>query len=74
MFQNNSGAGAPPIALDDVPQFEDVSLSITGSKPALQKMIKTLHKLGFAGPNDWSQPQPIAKKWVTVLIKRLRMV
>ncbi|NEP16289.1 MAG: hypothetical protein F6J97_05215 [Leptolyngbya sp. SIO4C1] len=73
MFQNNSGAGAPPVSFDDSPRFEEVSLSIQGSWPALQKMVKTLHKVGFAEPNDWSQPQPSGDRWVTVLIRRVRL-
>ncbi|NEP19591.1 MAG: hypothetical protein F6J97_22320 [Leptolyngbya sp. SIO4C1] len=74
MFQySDSGAGAPPVSFDYSPQFEDLRLSITGSKAGLQKMVKTLHKLGFADPNDWSQPQPKDNQWVTVLIRRVRI-
>ncbi|NEP19913.1 MAG: hypothetical protein F6J97_24005 [Leptolyngbya sp. SIO4C1] len=75
MFQNNSGAGTPPVAQGEAPRFEDITHSIKGSLAGLRKVVKTLHKLGYAEPNDWSQPQPDAQtgKWVIVLIKRSRL-
>ncbi|NEP16123.1 MAG: hypothetical protein F6J97_04375 [Leptolyngbya sp. SIO4C1] len=73
MFQSNSGAGAPPVSFDYSPQFEDISLSVTGSKVALRQTVQLLHKLGYAEPNDWSKPQRKKEKWVIVLIKRLRI-
>ncbi|NEP19729.1 MAG: hypothetical protein F6J97_23045 [Leptolyngbya sp. SIO4C1] len=74
MFQySGSGAGAPPASRDYSPRFEEVCLSITGSKAALRKTIQTLHKLRYAEPNDWSKPQPRGEQWVTVLIRRLQI-
>ncbi|NEP20115.1 MAG: hypothetical protein F6J97_25070 [Leptolyngbya sp. SIO4C1] len=74
MFQSNdSGAGAPPVSFDYSPQFETVTLSMTGSMAALRKMVNTMHKRGLAEPNDWSKPQPKDHEWVTVLIRRLRI-
>ncbi|NEP16015.1 MAG: hypothetical protein F6J97_03820 [Leptolyngbya sp. SIO4C1] len=72
MFQSN-GAAVPPVSLDAAPQFETVTLSITGPLAGLRQMVNTLHKRGFADPNDWSQPQPKGHEWVTVLIRRLRV-
>ncbi|NEP17267.1 MAG: hypothetical protein F6J97_10220 [Leptolyngbya sp. SIO4C1] len=74
MFQpNDAGANTPPISFDQSPQFESVRLSITGSRAGLRKIVNTLHKLHFAEPNDWSEPQPKGDDWVTVLIRRLRV-
>ncbi|NEP18657.1 MAG: hypothetical protein F6J97_17430 [Leptolyngbya sp. SIO4C1] len=73
MFQSNSGAGAPPVSFDYSPRFETVKLSVTGSLSGLRKIVNTLHKRGFADPNDWSQPQPKDHEWIIVLIRRLRI-
>ncbi|NEP18111.1 MAG: hypothetical protein F6J97_14600 [Leptolyngbya sp. SIO4C1] len=76
MFQySGSGAGAPPVATGESPQFEEVRVSIKGSLAGLRVMVKTLHKLGYAEPNDWGKPQPSAVEgeWVTVLIRRVRV-
>ncbi|NEP16830.1 MAG: hypothetical protein F6J97_07980 [Leptolyngbya sp. SIO4C1] len=76
MFQSNdAGAGARPVSPGSSPRFEDITHSIKGSLAALQKVVKTLHKLRYAEPNDWSKPQFDAQtgKWVIVLIKRSQL-
>ncbi|NEP19749.1 MAG: hypothetical protein F6J97_23160 [Leptolyngbya sp. SIO4C1] len=76
MFQSNdAGAGAPPVSPDYAPRFEDIIHSIKGSLAGLQNTVKTLHKLRYAEPNDWSKPQFDAQsgKWVIVLIKRSQL-
>ena len=76
MFRySDGGTPVPPIAAGESPRYETVQVSIKGSLPALQVMIKTLHKLRYADPNDWSKPQPsqVANQWITVLFRRVRM-
>ncbi len=41
------------------PRPERVRHLLYGSLPALDRTIKTLHALGYAEPNDWSDPLPV---------------
>ncbi len=59
-----SGAGAasnlPPSANSpQPPRPERVRHLLYGSLPALDRTIKILHALGYADPNDWSDPLPV---------------
>jgi hypothetical protein len=38
---------------------EKVRHMLYGSLPALDRTIKILHALGYADPNDWSDPIPV---------------
>ena len=45
-----------------------------GTPSAVQATIKQLHKLGYAEPNDWSQPLPTGRpdEVMAILTKRVR--
>ncbi|MGB3492831.1 MAG: hypothetical protein WBA57_08890 [Elainellaceae cyanobacterium] len=65
MFQNHSGAFASTASGDDFPvrpqsspQNEQVRHLLYGSPQAIQIVIKSLHRLGYAEPNEWSRPMP----------------
>ncbi|MGF1519017.1 MAG: hypothetical protein ACFCVB_14625 [Nodosilinea sp.] len=38
-----------------------------GSLPALDRTIKILHAIGYADPNDWSDPIPVPPSSGTVV-------
>ena len=67
-------ANLPPFAGDLTSKPEPIRLTLTGSPWAIQTTIKSLHKLGYAEPNDWSKPQPTGRpsEMMTVLIKKIR--
>jgi hypothetical protein len=56
---------------------------LSGSRVGLDRTIKILHTLGYAEPNDWSEPLPVppgkpglsgAKgQWMVILTKTLLM-
>ncbi|MGB3496418.1 MAG: hypothetical protein WBA57_27070 [Elainellaceae cyanobacterium] len=65
MFQSHSGAFASTASGDDFssrpkssPHNESVRHLLYGSPQAIQIVIKTLHRLGYAEPNEWSRPMP----------------
>ncbi|MGB3493604.1 MAG: hypothetical protein WBA57_12805 [Elainellaceae cyanobacterium] len=65
MFQSHSGASAStdsgdnfPSRSQSSPQNEPVRHLLYGSPQAIQIVIKTLHRLGYAEPNEWSRPMP----------------
>ncbi|NEP16471.1 MAG: hypothetical protein F6J97_06140 [Leptolyngbya sp. SIO4C1] len=61
--------------LPEEPAFEDIHVSVRGSLAAVRLTIQTLHKLNYAEPNDWSQPQPTGRgqEVIVVLRRRLRI-
>ena len=74
MLQNTEpGVPAPIDAAAKSPRSEDVRHLLYGSLLGLDRTIKILHKLGYADPNDWSDPIPTErpKEWMTILTKRL---
>jgi hypothetical protein len=66
-------------------QPERVRHLLYGSLPALDRTIKILHILGYAEPNDWSDPIPVpqpsaeprspdkVETWMVILIKTLHL-
>jgi hypothetical protein len=46
-----------------------------GSLAGLDRTIKILHTLGYADPNDWSEPMPTGKpnQWMVIMTKILVM-
>ena len=54
----DSGADVPSNSAAVQPQREPVRHLLFGSLAAVQLNIKTLHKNGYAEPNDWSKPIP----------------
>ncbi|MGB3517206.1 MAG: hypothetical protein WBA43_12180 [Elainellaceae cyanobacterium] len=65
MFQPTSGAFASTASGDNFPsrsqsspRNEPVRHLLYGSPQAIQIVIKTLHRLGYAEPNEWSRPMP----------------
>jgi len=65
MFQSHSGAFASTAFGDNFssnpnssPRNEPVRHLLYGSPQAIQIVIKTLHRLGYAEPNEWSRPMP----------------
>ncbi|MBW4485885.1 MAG: hypothetical protein KME14_25450 [Tildeniella torsiva UHER 1998/13D] len=52
---------------------EKVRHMLYGSLAAIDRTIKILHALGYADPNDWSEPMPTEKpnQWMVILTKTL---
>lgn len=57
------------------PTAEPIRHMLFGSPSAVRTTIQTLHKLGYAEPNDWSQPISTDKpnEVMAILTKRLRL-
>ncbi|HEY9735931.1 MAG TPA: hypothetical protein V6D06_06595 [Trichocoleus sp.] len=80
MFQpNDAGAEASTLSPTPTPSREPkrrrVRHLLFGDPDALQRVINTLHVLGYAEANDWSKPQPTTTpgEVVRVLFKTLLM-
>ncbi|NMF82034.1 hypothetical protein [Nodosilinea sp. P-1105] len=57
---SGSASSLPPSASSPrPPRPEKVRHLLYGSLPALDRTIKILHALGYADPNDWSDPLPV---------------
>lgn len=58
----------PPVA-----QAEPVRLMAFGSLKGVQTIIRQLHQLNYADPNDWSQPLPTGRplEVMAILTKRV---
>ena len=67
--QGNSGTGSLPLSLGTggndrgtrslkPPTPEKVRHMLYGSLAGIDRTIKILHALGYADPNDWSEPIP----------------
>ncbi len=54
-----TGSGTPSTTPERVRHL------LYGSLPALDRTIKILHALGYAEPNDWSDPLPVPQGGVT---------
>ncbi|MBD2260043.1 hypothetical protein [Pseudanabaena sp. FACHB-2040] len=76
MFQSSdAGAPVPPVSLtqsSDRPR-EKVDIVIYGSLEGCDRSIKHLHLLGYAEPNDWSDPIPTGRvnRWMVLTTKHL---
>jgi hypothetical protein len=65
------------------PHPERVRHLLYGSLAAIDRTIKILHVLGYAEPNDWSEPLPVPQgnpglsgaegQWMVILTKTLLM-
>jgi hypothetical protein len=55
------------------PNPEKVHHMLFGSLAGIDRTIKILHALGYADPNDWSEPMPTEKpgQWMAILTKTL---
>ncbi|PSR15527.1 hypothetical protein C8255_22660 [filamentous cyanobacterium CCP3] len=52
---------------------EKVRHMLYGSLAGIDRTIKILHALGYADPNDWSDPMPTDQpnQWMAILTKTL---
>ncbi|MGB3310235.1 MAG: hypothetical protein WBG32_16875 [Nodosilinea sp.] len=52
---------------------EKVRHMLFGSLAGIDRTIKILHALGYANPNDWSDPMPTERpdQWMAILTKTL---
>lgn len=50
-----------PVPSGHPAQFETLRHILLGSLNAVQATIKSLHKRGYAEPNDWSKPLPTGR-------------
>lgn len=48
---------------------------VYGTPPVVQSIIKTLHHLGYAEPNEWSRPMPTHRpgEVMCILTKSVRL-
>ncbi|PSN15284.1 hypothetical protein C7293_07995 [filamentous cyanobacterium CCT1] len=55
------------------PRQERVRHMLFGSLAGIDRTIKILHALGYADPNDWSEPMPTDQpnQWMAILTKTL---
>jgi len=72
-YFTDSGADVPSNSAAAQPQREPVRHLLFGSLAAVQLNIKTLHKKGYAEPNDWSKPIPTGRagEVMAILVKHL---
>lgn len=78
MFQSSeSGANAsnlpPAQSAKQGPQPGKIRHALYGSLATIDRTIKILHALGYADPNDWTEPVPTGRgsEWVSVMTKHL---
>ncbi|HEY9880979.1 MAG TPA: hypothetical protein V6D29_21145 [Leptolyngbyaceae cyanobacterium] len=77
MFQpNESGTNqVPPISHTPAqdPEREKARIIVYGSLRVCDRVIKSLHTLRYAEPNDWSGPIPTGRpgEWMRILTKTL---
>jgi hypothetical protein len=77
MFQpSDQGAQVPPVSPaqpSQQPHREKVDVVIYGSLEGCDRSIKHLHLLGYAEPNDWSDPIPTGRenRWMVLTTKHL---
>ena len=79
MFQElNQGTGVPTGRSDLLPDYDYESgrHMLFGSLNFVQAIIKLLHKLNYAEPNDWSRPLPTgqANEVMVILTKKVRII
>ena len=72
-YFTDSGADVPSNSDTVQPQREPIQHLLFGSLAAVQLNIKTLHKKGYAEPNDWSKPIPTGRSGevMAILVKHL---
>jgi hypothetical protein len=70
-----SSADDPGPRYPNTPHQERVRHLLYGSLAGLDRTIKILHTLGYADPNDWSEPIPTGKpnQWMVIMTKILVM-
>ena len=76
MFQDpTSGAAAPTNQPEPLPDYESGRHMLFGSLSYIQAIIKLLHKLNYAEPNDWSRPLPTGQpnEVMAILTNRVRV-
>ena len=68
-----SGDNDPGTRYLSSPHQERVRHLLYGSLAGLDRTIKILHSLGYADPNDWSEPIPTGKpnQWMVIMTKIL---
>ena len=72
-YFTDSGADVPSNSDAAQPQRQPVRHLLFGSLAAVQLNIKTLHKKGYAEPNDWSKPIATGRSGevMAVLVKQI---
>ncbi|MBE9138638.1 hypothetical protein IQ254_15800 [Nodosilinea sp. LEGE 07088] len=80
----SGGSNFPPSpSAQPQPRPERVRHMLYGSLAAIDRTIKILHALGYADPNDCSEPMPVPpisatatdlpNQWMVILTKTLRL-
>ena len=76
-YDPTAGTGVPANRCDLLPDYDYESgrHMLFGSLNFVQAIIKLLHKLGYAEPNDWSRPLPTGQpnEVMAILTKRIRV-
>ena len=75
MFHDSTqGVSAHSKPLPDY-EYESGRHLLFGSLSVVQAIIKLLHKLNYAEPNDWSRPLPTGQpnEVMVILIKKVRV-
>lgn len=76
MFQDpTSGTIVPTNQPAPLPDYESGRHMLFGSLSYVQTVIKLLHKLHYAEPNDWSRPLPTGQpnEVMAILTNRVRV-
>ena len=77
MFQDPTSAAAPTAQPAVLPEhdYESGRHMLFGSLGYVQAVIKLLHKLNYAEPNDWSRPLPTGQpnEVMAILTNRIRV-
>ncbi|ESA32611.1 hypothetical protein N836_25180 [Leptolyngbya sp. Heron Island J] len=75
MFQDPTSGAAAPINQPALPDYESGRHMLFGSLSYIQAVIKLLHKLNYAEPNDWSRPLPTGQpnEVMAILTNRVRV-
>ena len=77
MFQDPTSASAPTNHAAVLPEhdYEAGRHMLFGSLSYVQTVIKLLHKLNYAEPNDWSRPLPTGQpnEVMAILTNRVRV-
>jgi hypothetical protein len=73
--EQGATASTASTATDISPTAEPIRHLLFGSLSAVRSTICTLHKLGYADPNDWSQPISTgrANEVMAILTRRVKM-
>ncbi|HEY9879621.1 MAG TPA: hypothetical protein V6D29_14280 [Leptolyngbyaceae cyanobacterium] len=67
------GTPVPPISPGHSPKREKMRHLLLGSLDGIDRIIKILHVLNYAEPNDWSDPIPTGRpnEWMVILTKTI---